>query len=208
MEHATDVDRAVVLPRDVPEHRVGGDRALFEGPGDGDHLADRAGFVGTDGREVAAAHDRDALLVAIDRHHRDDVAGVGVHHDDLAADRPGDTNLADEHLLGLVLHRAVDRRHEVGSRCRRLQHVLGPGDGDPTGSDFERLLPGTALQQSVVLALQTSGADAVDVGPADDAATGVAAGHDPTVLVVDATRRSRPRELTCRPTRGSACRTT
>ena len=68
---------------------------------------------------------------------------------------------------------------------RRLQHVLGSGDRDAAGSDFERLLAGVALQQGVVLALQAGGADAVDVGAPDDAAAGVPAGHDPPVLVVD-----------------------
>ena len=184
MEHATHVDRAVVLPRDVAEHRVRGYGTLLEGACEGDHFADRTRFVGSDGGEVAAAHHRDALLVAIDRHHRDDVAGVGVHDDDLAADCPGDSDLADEHLLGLILHRAVDRRDEVGPRSRRLQHVLGPGNGDPAGSDFERLLAGVAPQQGVVLPLQASGADAVDVGPPDDTAPGVPPGHDPAVFVI------------------------
>ena len=61
-----------------------------------------------------------------------------------------------------------------------------PAIGRPPGATSSVISPGLALQQGVVLALESRRADAIDVGAPDDAAAGVAAGHHPPVLAVDA----------------------
>ena len=94
----------------------------------------------------------------------------------------------EQRLLGGVLHRAVERQHDVvaGDRRRRPRCSL-PAIERPPGATSSVSSPGVPLQHVVVLLLEAGDADAVDVGAPDDAAAGVAAGQHPPVLAVDVT---------------------
>ena len=76
-----------------------------------------------------------------------------------------------QRLLGGVLHRAVDRQHDVVARHGLPATTwLAAGDRAAAGRHLERQLARLAGEHVVVLLLEAGRADAVDVGAADDAA--------------------------------------
>ncbi len=85
-----------------------------------------------------------------------------------------------------VLHGSIDGQDDVvaGHRCAR--HVLATGDGAAARGHFDRATRrGSPRRTWSYCMLETGGADAVDVGPPDDAAARGAAGEHPTVLPID-----------------------
>ena len=65
---------------------------------------------------------------AVDRRHREHVAGAHVDEDRHPALGAGARDLFGEHLLGLELQVAVDGEHEVLAALRRLHPVLATRD--------------------------------------------------------------------------------
>ncbi len=86
--------------------------------------------------------------------HRVDVAGGRVHHDHRAALGAVGPDRTLEVGLHLVLHLAVDRRHEVHAGHRLLQRVGPRGDREAGGGVLLRLLTRDPAQRGVVLRLE------------------------------------------------------
>ena len=133
-------------------------------------LPTEPGSYASDGRVVAGRDLVHAVVVDADRRHREDITRLGLHHDGLSAAGACLCDAVEQRLLDRILNGSIDGQDDVvaGHRCAR--HVLATCDGVASGGHFDRGLARLAAQDVVVLALETGGADAVDVGPADDAA--------------------------------------
>ena len=116
--------------------------------------------IGLAGREVVG------IEPGIGRH-RVDVAGGGVHHDHGAALGAVGTDRTFEVGLHLVLHLAVDRRHEVHTGDRLPERVGPRGDREAGGGVLLRLLTRDPAQRGVVLRLEAGQAVPVDAHEAE-----------------------------------------
>ena len=106
---------------------------------------------------------------AVDRRHREDVAGLHVDDDRGAALRTRRRDPGHERLLGVPLERLVDREHEVAAPLRR-QHLAFPaGDVVALRVAFHLHRPGNAGQQVLFVAvLEPAETGVVGADEADD----------------------------------------
>ena len=105
---------------------------------------------------------------AVDRRHREDVAGEHVLDDRHTALRPRLLDLLREHLFGVRLDRLVDREHDVVPALGRLQYVLAARDLVALGVTLDPCLARVATQRLLVRRLDAREAVVVRADPAED----------------------------------------
>ena len=145
----------------IDERRVRRDDARVERGRHGEHLEHRAGLVHVghgavaDQRQVGAGVGQVQLLHVERRRgrQRQDVARLGVHHQDRAAARAGVGQGLGQVPLGDALQALVDRQHEVRAGLGRRARLRAEGDGVAEAVALEDEQPRAAGQDRVEVEL-------------------------------------------------------